>query len=80
MYHLCMSSKAFNITLPSELVIQMDKVAKSNFMSRSELIRHAVLKEVRAQQDNWQEVIDFTKIDKNGVDAKDILSALDTLK
>jgi metal-responsive CopG/Arc/MetJ family transcriptional regulator len=75
-----MSSKAFNITLPSELVIQMDKVAKSNFMSRSELIRHAVLKEVRAQQDNWQEVIDFTKIDKNGVDAKDILSALDTLK
>ena len=78
-YNNCMS-KTFNISLPELLVKQMDSFAEQNFMSRSELIRTAVLKELKTQDDNWEQVVDFTKINKQGVDAKDVLSALKELK
>lgn len=80
MYHLCMSSKAFNITLPLDLVKQLDKVAKSNYMSRSDFIRGAVFKELKTQTSVWEEVVDFTKINKDGVSGQAILKALKTLK
>lgn len=73
-------SKTFNISLPENLVKKMDIFAEQNYMSRSELIRTAVLKEIKAQDDSWKQVVDFTKINKQGVDIEDVLSALKDLK
>ncbi len=81
MYALCMSTKAYNITLPQKLVTRLDKTAKDNYMTRSDFIRYAVVKELKFQEeDGWKTVVDFTKINKNGVSAKDILAALESLK
>ena len=71
-----MSSQAFNITLPNDLVAKVDKIAKENYTSRSDIIRRALVREVKLREDDWQPVVDFTKIDKNGVNAKDILKAI----
>ncbi len=73
-------SKVFNISLPEELVKQADAVAKQNYMSRSDLIRYALLKEIRSQQSQWQTTVDFTKINKKGVPVGDVLKALQDLK
>lgn len=73
-------SKTVNISLPETLVKKMDSFATQNFMSRSELIRSAVVKELKTQDDNWEQVIDFTKINKQGVDVVDVLVALKELK
>ena len=71
-----MSSQAFNITLPKELVAKVDKLAKANYTSRSDIIRRALVKEVRGQDDEWQVVADFTSIQSDGVGAKDILDII----
>lgn len=73
-------SKTVNISLPETLVKKMDSFATQNFMSRSELIRSAVVKELKTQDDNWEQVIDFTKMNKQGVDVVDVLVALKELK
>ena len=41
MYYLCMSnnSRAINITLPDELVREIDKAAKGEYASRGDFIR-----------------------------------------
>lgn len=53
-----MSSKTFNIVLPEELVKQADKVAKSEFKNRSELIREA-LRVYVARKKNWDEAFNL---------------------
>lgn len=75
-----MASKTFNISLPEDLVTKIDIVAKNNFMSRSELIRYAVVKEIKTEESQWESIIDFTTINTSGVNAKDILDILKTLK
>ena len=81
MYDLCMSSQAFNITLPKKLVTKIDKIAKENYMTRSDFLRYAAVKEIKFQeQDGWNTIVDFTKIDKNGVKAEDVLKALKSMK
>lgn len=75
-----MASKTFNISLPEDLVTKIDIAAKNNFMSRSELIRYAVVKEIKTEESQWESIIDFTTINTSGVNAKDILDILKTLK
>ena len=71
-----MSSQAFNITLPKELVAKVDKLAKANYTSRSDITRRAVIREINVQDSQWQTVADFTAINADGVDAKEILAAI----
>lgn len=71
-----MSSQAFNITLPKDLVAKVDKLAKANYTSRSDIIRRAVIREIMIQDDQWQTVADFTTIRPDGVDAGDILAVI----
>ncbi len=71
-----MATKTFNLSLPEELVNQIDTIAKTNYMSRSELIKHALIKELKSKESDWQTVVDFTKINTQGISATDILEAL----
>jgi len=51
-----MSTQAFNISLPEDLVKEIDKAASAEFASRSDYIRQALvskLKASKAQQDDW---------------------------
>lgn len=52
-----MSTKAFNISLPEELVEQLDKIAERDYTSRSDVIRRAVLREIRQPLDEWGDPI-----------------------
>ncbi len=45
-----MASQTFNISLPRELVEQIDDQARREFSSRSEYIRRAVVKQLRTEQ------------------------------
>ncbi len=45
-----MGSQSFNISLPQELVEQIDEHARRDFSSRSEYIRRAVVKQLRTEQ------------------------------
>lgn len=45
-----MSSKTFNLSLPSELVDELDRRAKKEYTTRSDYIRRAVLNQLRAEQ------------------------------
>ena len=45
-----MSAQSFNISLPQELVEQIDEQARREFSSRSEYIRRAVVKQLRTEQ------------------------------
>lgn len=49
-YNICMASQTFNISLPKELVELIDKQARTEFTSRSEYIRRAVVKQLRSEQ------------------------------
>jgi len=43
-------AQSFNISLPEELVNQIDDQARREFSSRSEYIRRAVVKQLRTEQ------------------------------
>ncbi len=45
-----MSTKTFNLSLPLALVEALDKRAKSEFSSRSDYIRKAVLNQLRIEE------------------------------
>jgi metal-responsive CopG/Arc/MetJ family transcriptional regulator len=51
-----MSTQTINISLPKELVKEIDKAASSEFASRSDYIRQALVGKLKAdktQQDDW---------------------------
>ena len=52
-----MAAQTFNISLPQELVELIDDQARREFSSRSEYIRRAVVKQLRAEQ-SLQSVFD----------------------
>jgi metal-responsive CopG/Arc/MetJ family transcriptional regulator len=52
-----MAAQTFNISLPAELVAQIDEQASREFASRSEYIRRAVVKQLRTEQ-ALQQVLD----------------------
>lgn len=45
-----MKSKTFNISLPKELVEELDLQASKDFSSRSDYIRKAILSQLRTEQ------------------------------
>jgi metal-responsive CopG/Arc/MetJ family transcriptional regulator len=71
--------KTFNVSLPKELVDKIDNYAKSNFMSRSELIKHSLIKQINSQE-HWEVVADFTKINKKGVSPEKILKSIENIE
>jgi len=50
-----MPSQTINISLPAELVSQVDKMAKSEYTNRSEFIRQAVVKKLKSEQSLQQD-------------------------
>ena len=89
MYDLCMSknSRAVNITLPSDLLVKIDKAAKGEYASRSDFIRESIVRRLKGQhvvdewgdEGNWETVVDFREINPEGVPAEEVLSALKRL-
>jgi Arc/MetJ-type ribon-helix-helix transcriptional regulator len=89
MYDLCMSnnSKAINITLPHELLREIDKAAKRNYASRSDFIRESVVRQLRGlrvvdewgDDGHWETVVDFREINPKGVPAEEVLATLQKL-
>ena len=49
-YNFCMSTKTFNLSLPLELVKELDKRAKKDYSNRSEYIRRAVVNQMRTEE------------------------------
>lgn len=48
-----MSSKTINVSLPSDLLKQIDRKAQEEYRSRSELLKEATLIYIQTK-DNWQ--------------------------
>jgi Arc/MetJ-type ribon-helix-helix transcriptional regulator len=50
-----MPTQTVNISLPEELVSQIDKAAKGDYTNRSEYIRQAVVKKLKTEQTTQQD-------------------------
>lgn len=80
-------SKIINISLSEELVKKIDKLAKSEYASRSDFIRETLVRRIKGQriidewgdEGEWETVVDFRDINPEGVPAKDVLRALKKL-
>jgi metal-responsive CopG/Arc/MetJ family transcriptional regulator len=55
-----MATQTLNISLPKELVKKIDKKAKEQFGSRSDLLRHAVVQYLR-QEEEWEAIKAYGK-------------------
>lgn len=55
-----MSIKTFNISFPTDLADQIDKIAKEQFGSRSDFLRIAALKYLREERE-WKELMAYGK-------------------
>jgi Arc/MetJ-type ribon-helix-helix transcriptional regulator len=69
-------TRTLNISLPEKLVAEMDKAAKNEFATRSDFIRDSILRKLRATQEPWETVTDFTMIQPGGVDIDELLKRL----
>jgi len=49
-YNNCMNTRTLNLSLPIQLVQQVDAQAKRDFSTRSDFIRKAVVNQLRAEQ------------------------------
>lgn len=76
MSKLSANTRTINISLPEKLVRELDKAAKNEFATRSDFIRDSILRKLRAAQDQWETVTDFTMIQKGGVDIDELLKRL----
>jgi Arc/MetJ-type ribon-helix-helix transcriptional regulator len=81
-------SQTVNITVPKELLKQVDALAKRDYTSRSDIIRQALLDKIRQPQldewgdpvsENWKTIVDFREISRRGVPAKDVVQAMKEL-
>ena len=70
------NARTLNISLPAKLVDEIDKAAKDEYASRSDFIRDSILRKLRAGDDRWEAVADFTKVQKGGVDIDELLKHL----
>ncbi|MEK7096010.1 MAG: ribbon-helix-helix domain-containing protein [Patescibacteria group bacterium] len=81
------NSRAINITLPSDLVKEIDKAAKGEYASRSDFIRESVVRRLKNQrivdewgdEGNWETVVDFREINPEGVPLDEVITALEKL-
>ena len=55
-----MQTQVFNIVLPKDLVDKAERIAKSEYKNRSELIREA-LRVYIEDKEEWQEVFAFSE-------------------
>jgi len=55
-----MAVKTFNVSFPKKLADEIDKKAKEQFGSRSDLLRHAAVKYLREEQE-WKELMAYGK-------------------
>lgn len=80
-------TRTINISLPEELLRDIDIAAKHEYATRSDYIREALVRKLRGQRivdewgdaGTWKEVVDFNDISKDGVPAAEVLSALESL-
>ena len=80
-------TRTINISLPEELLKEIDVAAKSEYATRSDYIREALVRKLRGQrivdewgdEGSWQTVADLQTINPNGVPATDVLSVLEDL-
>ena len=72
-----MNTKTVNISLPSELMSQLDRVAKERTSNRSELIREAVRSYLTDRQE-WNYIFAYGKqqAKKLGVTEDDVVRAV----
>ena len=80
------NSQTVNITIPRELLKQVDALAKRDYTSRSDIIRQALLRRIRKPEldewgdpvsENWQTVVDFRDKNGKGVLAGELIEAID---
>lgn len=83
-------SKAINITIPAELLKQVDALAVRDYTSRSDIVRQALLEKVRKPvraldewgdpvSEEWKILADFRKIKAAGVPIDDVIQAAEEL-
>ena len=70
------NTRTINISLPRKLVRELDNAAKNEFATRSDYIRDSILRKLRANQERWETVTDFTAMQKGGVDIDELLKRL----
>lgn len=70
------TTKTINISLPAKLLKEVDQAAKYDYATRSDYIRASILSRLRAEQERWETVSDFTTIKKGGVDIDELLKRL----
>ncbi len=80
MYGLCMSSKTINLSLPEELLKEVDIMARANYASRSDYVRQVLVEKINARiskEDAWAELLESAdefdrKLQAKGVSDEDI--------
>jgi metal-responsive CopG/Arc/MetJ family transcriptional regulator len=70
------NTRTINISLPEKLVIELDKVAKNEYATRSDFIRDSILRKLRTTQERWEAVTDLTTVQQGGVDIDELLKHL----
>ncbi|MES2971049.1 MAG: ribbon-helix-helix domain-containing protein [Patescibacteria group bacterium] len=79
-------TQTINITVPKELLKQVDALAKRDYTSRSDIIRQALLGKIRQTQldewgdeGNWETVVDFRDLPGGGMSSKEFIERLKKL-
>lgn len=81
------NSKAINITLPADLIKQIDTASDKNFASRSDFIRESIVLRLRGQrivdewgdEGNWETVVDFKDLPGGGMPIDEFIDRLEEL-
>lgn len=80
-------SQTVNITIPKELLKKVDALAKRDYTSRSDIIRQALLRQVRQKpqvdewgdEGKWQTIADFSDMPEGGMSAEEFIQRLKAL-
>ena len=68
-------TKTINLSLPQQLLGELDEAAKHEHATRSGFIRDSILRKLNAQE-RWEIVTDLTTTQKGGVDIDELLKRL----
>lgn len=82
-----MASRPINISFPDELIKEIDKAAKSEYASRSEYIRDAVVRRLKGQrivdewgdEGVWETIVDFRDLPGGGMELDEFIARLEDL-
>lgn len=81
-------TKVINLSLPEELLEQIDKAAKSDYASRSDFIRETIVRRLKGQRivdewgdtlGEWKKGVDLRDARGRGVTAKKLLKIIDDI-